>query len=217
MRRVCPVVLFALAACACACAGGEALVAPPPSFREVRSLLLVRLADDRVGRPKDPLDGLDESLRARGYRTRIVELGSSRKPELAALDRLFTELELRAGAGPSERFGTKPYATMGRSAGETVAALGVDAVASYHRLDGRRRLTPADEAPPLPGTYVPGPPVSPRRGPRGALAVVDRAGHVATFAWGETTVLDDPDVPVNPAEAIDLVVRGLSGEPPPEE
>lgn len=215
MRRVCPVVLFALAACA---GGGEALVAPPPpSFREVRSLLLVRLADERVGRPKDPLDGLDESLRARGYRTRVVELGSSRKGELAALDRLFTELELRAGAGPSERFGTKPYAAMGRSAGETVAALGVDAVASYHRLDGRRRLPSADQAPPLPGTYVPGPPATPQRGPVGALAVVDRAGHVATFAWGETTVLDDPDVPVNPAEAIDLVVRVLSGEPPAEQ
>ena len=68
----------------------------------------------------------------------------------------------------------------------------------------------------LPGTYVPGPPADPRRGPMGALAVVDRAGHVATFAWGETTMVDNPDVPVNPAEAIDLVVRVLSGEPPAE-
>lgn len=212
MRRVWPVVLVVLSACA---TGGEPFVAPPPpSFREVRSLVLVRLADDRAGRQKDPLDGLDESLRARGYKTRIVELGSSRKPEQAALERLFLELESKVGALPSDRLGGRPFSTAPRSATETVAALGVDAVASYHRLEGRRLLAP--EQPTLPGTYLPGPPAVPARGPMGALALVDRAGHVATFAWGASTTLDDPEVPVNPAEAIDLLLRALTGEPAAE-
>jgi hypothetical protein len=213
MRRVWSVLLFALGACATA---GDAYVTPPPaSFREVRSVLLVRMADDRAGRQKDPLDGLEETLRARGYTTRLVELGTGKKGEHAALDRLFVDLEARAGAAPGERFGAKPYASLGRGAADTVAALGVDAVASYHRLDGRRPL--GADAPVLPGTLLPGPPVVPVRGPTGAIALVDRTGHVATFAWGATSAVEDPEVPVNAAEAIDLAVRALTGEPPEPE
>jgi hypothetical protein len=210
MRRGLPLLLLALGACATA--GDAVLTPPPPSFREIRSLVLVRTADDRAGRQKDPLDGLDESLRARGYVTRIVELGGGKKGEHAALERLFVDLESRAGATRGERFGTKPYSSLGRGAGDTVAALGVDAVASYHRLDGRRSLV-VEDAPVLPGTLLPGQPMTPVRGPMGAIALVDRAGHVATFAWGETSPLDDPEVPVNAAEAIDLVIRALTGEP----
>jgi hypothetical protein len=212
MRRVGPALLLALGACATA---GDAYVTPPPpSFREVRSLVLVRMADDRAGRQKDPLDGLDESLRARGYKTRVVELGRAEKGERAALERLFRDLEVRAGAAPGERFGTKPYASLGRGAADAVAALGVDAVASYHRLEGRRAF--AADPPVMPGTLLPGPPVTPARGPTGAIALVDRTGQLATFAWGATSALEDPEVPVNAAEAIDLVVRALSGEPAPD-
>jgi hypothetical protein len=213
MRRGWSVLLVALAACATT--GDAPAATPPPSFREVRSLVLVRTVEDRAGRQKDPLDGLDESLRARGYRTRLVELGRAGGPDHPALARLFSDLEGRAGAARAERFGTTPYARLGRGAAETVAALGVDAVASYHRLALLRAPAPGDGAR-LPGTLLPGPAVSPAQRPTGALAVVDRAGHVATFAWGETSALDDPDVPVNAAEAIDLVLRALSGEPAPE-
>ncbi len=208
MSRVAIVALAALAACATT---GEPIAPPPPSFREVRTLVLVRTTDGRAGRPKDPLDGLDESLRARGYTTRVVELGSRPPPDQAALERLFVQLESRAGAPRTDRFGARSYGDAGRAAGETVAALGVDAVASYHRLEGRRPLPPPSSEPTLPGGVFPGPAVVSTRGPMGALVLVDRQGHVATFAWGETTDFDDPSVPVNAAEAIDLLVRALAG------
>jgi hypothetical protein len=208
MRTLGIVALAALAACATA--GEPSLPSPPPSFREVRTLLLVRSAEGRTGRAKDPLDALDESLRARGYTTRRVELGS-RRPEQAALRKLFDQLETRAGSTRSERFGTRPYGDAGGGARAVVAELGVDAVAVYHRLEARRPMRDTT-GPPLPGALFPGPAVEPEHGPLGALSVVDRQGHVATFAWGETTALDDPTVPVNAAEAVDLVVRTLAGE-----
>jgi hypothetical protein len=93
-----------------------------------------------------------------------------------------------------------------------VAELGVDAVATYHRLEGRAAF-PAAREPPLPGTFFPSSPPVAGRSPIGALALVDRAGHVATFPWGESTSLEDPGVPMNAAEAIDLLVRTLAGEP----
>jgi hypothetical protein len=209
--------LVALAAAtACATAGESPAAQPPPSFRAVHSLALVRTLDGRAGRPKDPLDGLDESLRARGYQTRVVELGPGRKPELAAVEKLFGLLELRAAVGRSERLGTPPYADAGRAAGAAVEALGVDAVATYHRLD-RRHSGPAPTADPgLPGQMFP-PPAPPSTGPIGALALVDRSGHVATFPWGEPSALEDPSVPMNAAEAIDFLVRSLAGEAPPED
>lgn len=213
MRRVWPLVVFALASCATA--GEPVVTPPPPSFREVRSLVLLRMADDRQGRQKDPLDGLDETLRARGYATRVVDLTPGKKDQ-AALERLFLDLEVRAGAPRGERFGTRPFSSFGRGAADAVAGLGVDAVATYHRLGGLRSLPPGEARPGLPGTVFPGAPVNPGRGPTGAIGLVDRAGHAATFSWGETTALDDPDVPVNAAEAIDLVVRALTGEPGPD-
>jgi hypothetical protein len=193
-----------LAATGCA-TGVTPIAAPPASFRAVRSLALVRSVDDRAGRPKDPLDGLDETLRSRGYETRVIELGPKRNADLAAVERLFGLLELRAAAGRAERLGTAPFADVGRAAGETVDALGVDAVASYHRLD-RHRLPPR-----------PAEPVAPSPGPVGALALVDRSGHLATFPWGEASALEDPAVPLNAAEAIDFLVRALAGESPPDE
>ena len=203
------------AAVACASAGAPTAPQPPASFRAIRTLVLARASGDRAGRPKDPLDGLDESLRARGYTTRVVELGG-KQPELAGLERLFGQLQARASATRAERFGTLPYSEAGRGAGAIVADLGVDAVATYHRLEGRRLAPRSSGEPALPGSLFPGPPVAAERGPLGALALVDRAGQVAVFAWGESSALEDPSVPLNAAEAIDLLVRALAGDPPPD-
>jgi hypothetical protein len=210
MRRV---ALAVLAACAGCAGAGETLTPPPSPFRAVRSLVLVRAVEDRGQRPKDPLDGLDETLRARGFTTRVVELGPKRPPELAGLERLFGQLEVRAATGRRERIAT-PVSSAGRDAAAAVAQLGVDAVASYHRLD--RRRTPALPPSTAPGTLFPpsAPPTLDR--PLGALVLVDREGHVAVFAWGDGGALEEPSVPLNAAEAIDQLVQALTGELPEE-
>jgi hypothetical protein len=197
--------LVALAACAGA--AGPA-VAPAATFREVRSLLLVREAGDaREGRPRDPLDGLDETLRARGFTTRVVELGRGAAPGQPALARLFRDLELRAGASRAERIAT-PVRDAGRDVAATVAELGVDAVATYHRLE--RTRSPSPPPPAFPGALPSAPPPPAR--PLGALVLVDRAGTLATFAWGDAGPLEEPGVPLNAAEAIEQLVRALTGE-----
>lgn len=201
--------LVAFTACATA---GEAAAPPPSPFRGVRSLVLVRAGDAHGQRPKDALDGLDETLRARGFTTRIVELGSKPPPELASLERLFAQLELRAASRRSERIAS-PVGAAGRDAGAVVAQLGVDAVVSYHRLDRRRPPEPPPAL--LPDSIFP-PPPPPAERPIGALMLVDREGHVAAFAWGDAGPLEDPAVPLNAAEAIDFLVRALTGEPPDE-
>jgi hypothetical protein len=196
--------LVALAACATAPA---AAVPAPARFREVRSLLLVRAADARAGRPKDPLDGLDESLRARGYATRVVELDREPHPAQEELGRLFRTLELRASASRAERVAS-PVRHAGTDAGAAVARLGVDAIATYHRIEGAR-------APPLPPPAFPGalpsaPPPPPL--PTGALVLLDRDGNLATFAWGDAGALEEPGMPLNAAEAIEQLVGALTGE-----
>jgi hypothetical protein len=212
--------LFA-ATLACATLGELAPASsPPPSFRAVRSLVLVRSVDDRARRPKDPLDGLDESLRARGYTTRVVELGSRSNPELAKLEELFNYLETRAGTPRGERFGAAPKGDVGRSAGEVVTGLGVDAVATYHRYDSWRFLPPSAATPAFTGTPSSGQ-TMPQRPPQGAFTIVDRDGHLAVFPWGESDALQpgslhpSPVEPgaINAAEAIDQVMRTLTGDP----
>jgi hypothetical protein len=214
MRRV---VLAALAAAlACATVGERTAPAPPPSFAAVRSIALVRRADDRGGRPRDPLDGLDESLRARGYATRMIDLVADPKPELEPLGRLFAQLEVRAGTPRGERFGVVAQGDAGAAAGAVVADLGVDAVASYHRLEGRRLLPPPVQQPVFQGGFPTTQQAVPVRPPQGALAVVDRSGQLAVFAWGDSAAMADPSAAINAAEAIDLLVRALTGEPAPE-
>lgn len=198
---------------ACATAGETA--SPTATFHGVRRVALIRAAADRGRGARDPLDGLGESLRARGLETRVVELPERRNPpELAAVQRLFDGLELRATTPAGERIGVRQVGDAGREAGDVVARLGVDAVAAYHRLEGR--ASPRAPEPMLPGLAFPAPPL-PERGPVGALSIVDRGGHVAIFPWGATTRFDDPAVPLNPAEAVDLAVRALTGQPPAEE
>jgi hypothetical protein len=206
-------VVAALALAACATAG-EAAAPEGTTFRGVRRIALVRVVEDRPGRV-DALDGLDQSLRARGYETRVVELHERHNPpELAGVERLFGKLERRAATPRSERLGVRGVADAGRDAGAAVASLGVDAVATYHRLETRRWARRTAEP------AVPGAPLqlaSPGPGPAGALALVDRAGHVATYPWGDAGPFDDPATPVNSAEAIELLVRALTGEAPPGE
>jgi hypothetical protein len=145
----------------------------------------------------------------------VVELHERRNPpELAGVERLFGRLERRAARPRSERLGVREVADAGRDAGAAVAALGVDAVATYHRLETRRWSRRTTE----PG--VPGAPfqlAAPEPGPTGALALVDRAGHVLTFPWGDAGPFDDPDTPIVAAEAIEQLVRALTGEAPPGE
>jgi hypothetical protein len=210
MRRAGFAVLGAVLACATA--GERAPQAPPPSFRAVRSLVLVRRADDRGSRPKDALDGLDESLRARGYTTRVVEVGGQGKSELARLHDLFDRLELRAGSPRGGSFGAGPTGDAGASAGEVVAELGVDAVASYHRLEGRRFAPPPPPAPVFPGTYSTQTQAPTPWSAQGAFVIVDRSGRLAVFPWGESGQPGEPESAINAAEAIDQVVRGLTGE-----
>jgi hypothetical protein len=206
----------ALVALAAACATGDAARAPPPSpFLEVRSLALVRAVDERSHRPKDALDGLEESLRARGYEVRLVELGRERPPELAPVERLFGQLEARAAAGRQERLAT-PVSSIGPDAATAVMQLRVDAIATYHRLDrGYAGALPA--APGAPGTIFPQAPPAGGERPVGALVLVDQLGRVAVFGWGDSGSFDDPSVPLNAAEAIDHLLRALTGEPPPDE
>jgi hypothetical protein len=205
---------LAAAATAAACATtGEAVAPAVPAFRGIRSLALVRAVDERGHTAKDPLDGLEETLRARGFTTRVIELGPRPPPELAAVERLFGQLELRATAGRAERI-ARPSSSAGPDAGAAVAQLGVDAVASYHRID--RRRTPgvsALPAPALPGSVFPSPPPPAPDRPLGAFVLVDRDGRAATFAWGDAGPIDDPAVPLNAAEAIDLLVSALTGQP----
>jgi hypothetical protein len=208
MRRAGIAVLGAVLACATA--GERPPETPPPSFRAVRSLVLVRYADDRGSRAKDALDGLDESLRARGYTTRVVDVGQA-KPELARLRDLYGKLELRADSPRGERFGVSRTGDAGVLAGEVVAELGVDAVASYHRLDGWRFMPPPT-APTFPGTASTQTQAPTPRFAHGAFVMVDRSGHLAVFPWGESGGLGDPETAINAAEAIDQLVRSLTGE-----
>jgi hypothetical protein len=200
--------LVALAATtACATLNGDSFAPPPSPFRGIHSLVLVRAVEGRGQRPKDPLDGLDESLRARGFTTRVVELGPKGPPELAPLQRLFDQLGARASSVTTQ-WGARPPTARSAEAGEAVAKLGVDAVATYHHIVQPPVLAASPS--PFAGTLPPAP--SPVSRPLGALALVDRAGHVETFVWGSGGNLEDPGVPLNAAEAIDLLVRALTGD-----
>jgi hypothetical protein len=207
MRRGGLAALVAVLACA---TSSEQARRIPPSFRAVRSLVLVRSAEGHGGHGRDALDGLDETLRSRGYETRILELGAGANPDLS---RLYAKLEDRAGTPRGERFGPATEGDAGSAAGTVVAQLGVDAVVTYHRLYGGPPPSRAAVPPVFPGGWSQNP-VTPTRAPQGAFAVVDREGAVAIFPWGDPSTLDDPSGAVNAAEAIDLVVRALTGEAP---
>ncbi len=218
MIRLAPISLAAVAACATL---GEPAPAPsgPPPFEGVKTLALARWSEDPAARrPRDALDGLKDSLDARGYATRVVEVGPRMPPgaELRDLARLYEQVRSRVASGTSRAAVGWPVESAGPQAGAVVAALGVDAIALYHRFD-ERSFPVLAEPPLLPGTLYGAPrtvPPPPRR-PLGALSLVDRRGSVVSFAWGAPDAPGaqvDLGAPVNAAEAVDDVMRVLSGD-----
>jgi hypothetical protein len=197
----------ALAAAACAAVGEGAPRAPV--LNDVRTIASVRVLDARSAtRAKDPLDALGESLEARGYEVRAVEVGRRPRDELRGIERLHARLGARIAAAP--RAGARGRAAaLGAEAGRAVAALGVDAVALHHRFDERTLFAPAD--PRAQGTLLPPAPVAGR--PRGAVSLVDRSGNAIWSEWGAPLSEADPDAPINAAEAIEVLLRALAGTP----
>jgi len=200
-------VSLALAATA-ACASVQEPAGPPP-FQGVRSVALVRWREPDAARPKDPLDALAETLAARGYQTRIVEVGrrvpDALRPVQRLHDRATTETEAAWSRARSDR-----VRRLGADAAEAVRGLGVDAVVLYHRTEDWRLPALSDpRAFPQPGL----PPRAALRRPVGAFTLVDATGAARSLAWGSPgeAIDTDPTAPINAAEAIDAVVRVLSG------
>jgi hypothetical protein len=200
-------VSLALAAAA-ACATAPAPPGPPP-FEGVKRVALVRWRDpDAAARPRDPLDALKESLDERGYATQVVEIGRRVPDTLRPVQRLYE----RVGALPRRpaRAGRERVDRVGAEAGEAARALGVDAVALYHRSrDLGVPVLPEQGAFPRPGF----PPPAVFRRPGGALSLVDARGAAVSLQWGVPgEPLDaDASAPLNAAEAIDALLRVLSG------
>ena len=192
---------------------GEPPASGPPAFTGVRKLALVRLgaADREPARPKDALDALAESLVSRGYEERRVAVGPGAAAELAPVERLYRSMDGRIGAAPPRaRFGRRAEAA-GATAIEAARVLGVDAIVTYHRFEDRPLAAFPDA--PLGGGLFPRRPEPGFRRPGGALSLVDREGNATWFAWGAPGSELDPSEPVNAAEAIDMLLRTLAGEP----
>ncbi len=210
MTRLVPrAAALAAAATLAACAPlAEAPPPGPPPFRGVKRLVLVRRVDDpRAQRGRDPLDALKESLVARGYEARIVELGAGKDASLKDVDALEGRVEARMWS--RERTTGRPEA-LGADAGAIVSKLGADAVVGYHRL--RDQLPPLLPPPTPWGAPPPVPQQVPARRPAGALSLVAASGAAAWFPWGgQGPNLEDPAVLINPAEAIDAVLAALAG------
>jgi hypothetical protein len=213
-RRLPSLALVAVAACATV---GDAPSSPPgpPPFRGVRSLVLARRTDYPTNRPKDPLDALEDTLDARGFATRAVDVGYRTPPELRPLERLHSQLGSRIYGSAQGGRSTRRVESLGRDAGNVVATLGVDAVALYHRFDRPPPGTFPDARPPpgmlLPEAPPPGAGPVARR-PIGAFSIVNRAGDALWIEWSALGDFDDPDTPANATEAIDALVSVLSGE-----
>lgn len=221
------------AALACATGGGPPAPATPPPFQGVRSVVLVRLADDGDRRPRDPLDALDDSLRRTGVATRTVEVGPRLREDLKDVERLFQGVESRirssAAYDPARAYGRPARQTesLGDGPRALLERIGGDAFAVYVRFSGRYgdrlRSRPSSPPPddPMPGARPLG--TFPGRF-TSALALVDRDGTMLWFDWGgsgELEGLEELEEPesrvVNAAEAVNEAVRVLAGEPPPDE
>ncbi len=206
-RRAALITLAALAGCAPLAAEGPP--AGPSPFRTVKKVVLVRRVDDpRAQRGRDPLDALKESLDARGYEARIVEVGPGKDASLrdveALEDRIATRFWTRERTAQPEMLGAE--------AGGAVGKLGADALVGYHRLQDRLPPLPP---PPTPAWGAPTPygaqPSAPARRTVGALSLVAASGAAAWFPWGGRQTDLDPTVLLNPAEAIDALLAALAG------
>ncbi len=200
---------LALAAALAACAPGVAEGPPagPSPFRSVKKLVLVRRVDDpRATRGRDALDALKESLGARGYEARIVEVGRSKDAALRDVERL----EERIGA----RFWTRERAgraeMLGADAGAVVARLGADAVVGYHRAEDQPLPLPPPPDPTWGPSYASRLPTAVRR-PSGALSLVAASGAAAWYPWGGAGADLDSRALLNAAEAIDALLAALAG------
>ncbi len=212
------------AAAACATLGEPQAPPGPPAFQGVRTVALVRWVDDPGrARPKDPLDALQESLAARGFATRVVELGPRRR-DPGDVYRLFERVEGRVSSGaPSGRPGRRIERVGADAARAALAAVSTDAMAAYHRLVGVPMLAPLppptdplDPLAPLPGGLYPSRSLEPPYRPLGAISLVDRDGNLVWFDWGTPPSID-LGAPANAAEAVDAALRALSGQPEEEQ
>jgi hypothetical protein len=183
----------------------------PPPFRGIGRLVLVREVDrPEVGRrPKDPLDALGESLAARGKAAREVEVGPLLREDLRGVRRLYDRIEERIAGGPPPGWRGRPVERVGGDVGALLDRLGVDAAVLYY--PPRPRAAP----PPL-STLEPMEPTQPAPAPVGALAVVDREGELVWFDWGGDERGRAPSAPASAAEAVEEVLRVITGGPPPE-
>jgi hypothetical protein len=198
----------ALSATLLACAAAEPPPPGPSPFRAAKKLVLVRRVDDpRAPRARDPIDALKESLEARGYEARIVEVGAAEDPSLRDLERLEDRIAGRYwNRGEATTRGEK----LGAEAGAVVAKLGADAVAGWHRLDNR--MLPLPPPPdPFASPYAAQRGMASARRPSGALSLVAADGSVAWFPWGGAGADLDARALLNPAEAIDALLAALSG------
>jgi len=192
-------------AVACGCAGGGASAVRPASgppwkaFGGTRTVALVH--EPGTGKPggpvRDPVDGLGESLRARGWEVRVP------RPEAAdALLSLRDRLELWSGA-PAE--GGRAVSSGALDwAGDVVRSTGVDSVALSWRF--MLRSMPHDPmlARPLPARTEPS-----ATDPLGAVALVSARGDVVRVEWGDREGREG-ERPDNPAEAIEALLEAIA-------
>ena len=200
--------VLALLACA-ACAAVETPPPGPSPFHGVKKVVLARRVDDpRAPRARDAIDALKESLDARGYEARVVEVGPGEDRALRDLDRLEEQIAARLWTHERRR---ERVETLGRDAGAVVAKLGADAIAGYHRLDARLAPLPPPQQPwgsPSTAPLF----AAPVRRPSGALSLVAADGSLAWFPWGGEGAELDPGALINPAEAIDALLSVLAGD-----
>ncbi len=200
--------VLAAALAGCAPLAAEGPPAGPSPFLGVKKLVLVRHLDDpRAPRGRDPLDALKESLDARGYEARIVEIAARDDGPLRDVDRL--EDRIAARMWNRDRTRARPE-RLDADAGAVVARLGADAVVGYHRLQGQLPPLPPPPSPSW-GSPYPGQRALPGRRPAGALSLLDASGSLAWFPWGGREAELEHAALINPAEAIDALLAALRG------
>jgi hypothetical protein len=199
-----------LSAVGAGCAAAPVGPPPPPpelSFRDVRSVALLRRLDPDAGpgegRRRDPLDALQGALAARGLKAVTLELPPRAPPGLAAVEQAMILAEGVAEAASPDA-GELQVGSIGARAAPALSQLGAEAFAIYVQgtawADSPRYFgQPYGLAQP------------PARG--SAIAAVARDGTVVTFAWGGRAPYGAG--PVNAAEAVDAVLNLLI-PPPPE-
>ncbi len=207
--------LAALAFSAVSCARVQPPPPGPPPFRVVKRVALVKWIERGEVRRPDPLDGLGQTLQARGFEVSILELGPKLRDDLRGLDKLHDEASWHVGTGSlgakrprqAERLSTPTDALLDR--------LDADAIVFSYRLG----QVPAWYQPAAPyGPFGPlgadpyARPRAPLR-PAGAFTLIGRGGALLSFEWASQAGMAEPAMPANAAEAIEQLVRAI-GEPP---